>query len=80
LTEPYSKYSKNKYALRKELKIHCIECKNKVDVPGIWLSGETDIRCVKCGALMTLTLENGEFKRLILKQATKYTQDYLSRL
>ena len=57
---------------REELKIHCIECKNKLGVPGEWLNGETDLRCGKCGALMTLTLENGELKRLILKQPTKY--------
>lgn len=65
---------------REELKIHCIECKNKLGVPGEWLNGETDLRCGKCGALMTLTLENGEFKRLILKQPTKYSQNYLSLL
>lgn len=75
-----SKYSDSEYSLRQELKIRCIECKNKIEVPGGWINGEADIRCVKCGALMTLTLENGEFKRLILKQATKYSQDYLSRL
>ncbi len=75
-----SKYSGSEYTSRKELKIHCIECKNKIGVPGSWLNGEIDIRCAKCGALMTLTLEDGEFKRLTLKQATKYSIDYLSRL
>ena len=74
-----NKNSKTEDPLRKPLKIHCIECKNKIEVPGEWLNGEIDIRCVKCGSLMTLTLEDGEFRRLILKQATKYSQDYLSR-
>lgn len=75
-----SKYSGSEYTSRKELKIHCIECKNKIGVPGSWLNGEIDIRCVKCGALMTLTLEDGEFNRLTLKQATKHSLDYLNRL
>ena len=74
-----NKYFKNEGPSRKHLKICCIECRNTVVVPGEWLNGETDIRCAKCGSLMTLILENGEFKRLILKQATKYSQNYLSR-
>ena len=75
-----NEYSGIEDTLREDLKIRCIECKNKLGVPGEWLNGETDIRCGKCGALMTLTLENGRFKRLILKQPTKYSQDYLSLL
>lgn len=74
-----NKNSKTEDPLRKPLKIRCVECKNKIEVPIDWLNGETDIRCAKCRSLMTLTLENGEFKRLILKQATKYSQDDLSR-
>lgn len=80
----YSYYSyKNSESdsfLRKEFKINCIECKEEIRVPGDWLNGKADIRCLKCEALMTLTLENGEFKSLFLKQASKYPQFYLSLL
>ncbi|MCL6090336.1 MAG: hypothetical protein M1393_04775 [Candidatus Thermoplasmatota archaeon] len=57
---------------RERLTINCIECKNEIKPPGEWLDGEIDVRCRKCEALMTLTIENGRFKKLALKQATKY--------
>lgn len=53
---------------RERLTINCIECNNEIHPQGDWPNGEADVRCRKCYALMTLTLENGRFKKLILKK------------
>ena len=56
---------------RSQLMIRCIECNNEIRPQGDWVTGETDIRCVKCGALMMLTIADGKFNKLILKQTRR---------
>lgn len=56
---------------RDNLKINCIDCERPVSPSGQWLNVERDIRCGHCGALMTLTLEDGRVRKLTLKQGTK---------
>ncbi len=63
LNTSVSEYSES----RNNIQIFCVECRNPIKVPGDWLNGTTDIRCWKCHSLMSLTLENGRFKALILK-------------
>ena len=53
---------------REELKINCIECSNQIIPQGTWFNGQTDIRCNKCRCLMTITIEEGGFKKLVLKE------------
>ena len=55
-------------SIREELKINCIECSNQIMPQGTWFNGQTDIRCNKCGCLMTITIEESRFKKLILKE------------
>lgn len=38
-------------------------CTIKLDPVGYWNVEDTDIKCKECGALMRITLENGELKR-----------------
>ena len=54
--------------LREDLTVECIECSNTIKPQGMWLSGQTDIRCKKCGALMTISIEEGRFRKLSLKE------------
>lgn len=58
---------------RSRLIINCVECRSEIHPPGEWLTGETDIRCKRCDALMTLTIESGKFKKLTLKQTSMYS-------
>lgn len=59
--------------LKKDLKIKCIDCFNAIELDGgVCVSGQTDIRCKKCGALMTITIEEGKIKKLILKKSGIY--------
>lgn len=55
--------------LREELTVECVECSKAIKPQGIWLNGQTDIRCEKCGALMTISIEEGRFKKLSLKES-----------
>lgn len=64
---------------RDELKINCVECNREISPQGEWLTGETDIRCRKCGAIMTLAIENGRFKKLTLKRASEYPPNLINR-
>jgi hypothetical protein len=52
------------------LGINCVDCQNHIS--GEWPSGVSDIRCGRCFALMTLTIERGSFEKLSLKQSRKY--------
>lgn len=61
--------------LREKLSVECIECSNAIKPQGEWFSGDIDIRCGVCEALMTLTIEDSNFKRLALKQPSKFSQD-----
>lgn len=59
--------------LKGELKIKCIDCLTEIMLDGsVCVSGQTDIRCETCGALMTITIEEGKIKKLILKKSWKY--------
>lgn len=55
--------------LRKDLTVECIECSKTIKPQGMWMNGQTDIRCEKCGALMTIFVEEGRFKKLSLKES-----------
>ncbi len=61
--------------LRNILEIRCIECYNTIRPQGTWSSGDVDIRCGECEALMTLTIEESKFKKLVLKQGSPFSQD-----
>ena len=54
--------------LRDRLEIKCIDCSNEIKPQGDFTSGQLDIRCPDCRALMTITIEEGQFKKLILKK------------
>lgn len=73
-------YSMYYSELRSELKIKCIECGNEITPQGDWISGEIDIRCEICDALMRLIIEEGRFKKLVLKEGTKYSRSTLKTL
>jgi ribosomal protein S27E len=51
--------------------VRCIECGNTITLdPGTyWDVSDTDIRCDKCKALITITLERGLLKKASLKEA-----------
>jgi hypothetical protein len=66
----YDSDIKNGYH-RDNLKINCIDCERPVSPSGQWLNVKKDIRCGRCGALMTLTLEDGRVRKLTIKQGTK---------
>ena len=65
---------KNREFLREHLSIKCIECSNTIVPQGEWFSGDVDIRCGVCEALMTLTLEESKFKKLVLRQGSKLSR------
>jgi ribosomal protein S27E len=56
--------------LRTNLSVECIECSKTIKPQGMWINGQTDIICRNCGALMTIFVEEGRFKKLILKVPT----------
>ena len=59
--------------ISERLKVNCIDCSNEIVPQGMWMTGQTDIRCKKCGALMAVNIEEGKFKKLSLKEpAMKY--------
>ncbi len=58
--------------LRDGLEIECIDCSNEIKPQGSFTSGQLDIECEKCGALMRITIEEGRLKKLILKEHGKY--------
>ena len=76
LNTSVSEYSES----RNNIQIFCVECRNPIEVPGDWLNGTTDIRCWKCHSLMSLTLEHGRFKALILKEKSAYNPEYFGVL
>ena len=59
--------------LMDNLKIKCIDCFTEIYLDGgVCVSGQTDVRCKECNALMTITTEEGQLKKLILKEHRKY--------
>jgi len=60
--------AESKKETRNEMRINCVHCNNEIKPPGEWLSGEADLYCPECHALMTLVLEDGKFKKLTLKK------------
>lgn len=54
--------------LRDNLMINCICCSEELYIKGIWIDGQTDIRCDKCGTLMAITIEEVRIKKLTLKE------------
>ncbi|WP_276935434.1 hypothetical protein [Ferroplasma acidiphilum] len=56
-----------------DLEIKCIDCFKEIELDGsVCVSGQTDIICEKCGALMTITTEEDKIKKLILKEHGRY--------
>jgi len=62
------KIAESKIETRNKMRINCVVCNNEIKPPGEWLSGEADLCCPECYALMTLVLEDGKFKKLTLKK------------
>lgn len=62
--------------LRDELEIECIDCFKRIEPEGKFTSGQLDIRCETCGALMTITIEGDKIKKLILKSHTDIIRIY----
>jgi len=59
--------------LMDNLKIKCIDCSTEIELDGgLCVSGQTDIRCPNCRALMTITIEEGQITKLMLKKAGIY--------
>jgi Zn finger protein HypA/HybF involved in hydrogenase expression len=65
--EAARKIAESKIEARNKMRINCVVCNNEIKPPGEWLSGEADLYCPVCHALMTLVLEDGKFKKLTLK-------------
>ncbi len=55
--------------LESNFTIKCIECSTTIKPQSIGIDGQIDIRCQKCDALMTLTMEDGNFKKLTLNKS-----------
>ena len=61
------------HSLIHDFDLKCIECSNGIEPPeDTWVSIQSDIECEKCGALMTITIVEGQLKKMILKEHGRY--------
>lgn len=54
---------------------NCSQCNSSMELDmGYNNVEEADVNCEKCGAVMTVKIQNGSLKKIVLKYSTKFHQ------